>query len=448
MGKITSIQSDIINVNFTTKTPIIGSILKTKKNSSFMVQKIIDNKNVTAVIMDLKETIKLGDSVEDTKKGLVAPYGKKVFGKVFDVMGNIIGNEKPHNIPLKEVTVSSTKEYESKPELLETGIKAIDFLSPIFKGNKLGIFGGAGVGKTVVIKEIIFNTSKSKQKTSSIFVGIGERSREGEELYSELEESKLLDRTALYFAGMNEFAGARFNIIKTALITAEYMRDQEKQDVIMFVDNIFRYIQAGSEISSSLGRRPSSVGYQSTLLSEVAEVEERINATKNGAITSFQSVYIPADDVTDPAAVAIFSHLDGSIVLDRKVAGENLYPAISISDTASSNTTLDKIGKRHHEALSKVKDVVKRSEELEDIISILGIEELSQEDRDIVIMARQIKYYFTQNFSVAEQFTQKPGSFVPLSQTISEIEKILNKEFIELDPSKFLYIDNLSEVKK
>lgn len=446
MPKIINIQSDVIEVSFDTKLPPIGTILKTSGKSSFMVDKIINNKTVAAIVMDLKETIKLGDSIENTNKGLTAPYGPNIFGNVFNVMGEIIGKYKGDKIPKKEVVNNQEKDYTTDMTFLQTGIKAIDFLSPIFKGNKLGVFGGAGVGKTVVIKEIIFNTSKTIKNSSSIFVGIGERSREGEELYTELEESKLLNKTTLFFAGMNEFAGARFNIIKTALITAEHMRDVEKKDVVMFVDNIFRFVQAGSEIASSLGKRPSSVGYQSTLLSEVSEVEERILANKNGAITSFQSVYVPADDITDPAAVAIFSHLDGSIVLDRKVAGENLYPAISITETNSSNTTIDKIGTRHHSALTLVKNIIKKADELEDIISILGIEELSQEDQDIVILARQIKYYFTQNFSVAEQFTQKHGSYVPLEQTISELERILNKEFIDVEPSKFLYIDNLNDI--
>lgn len=447
MAKITSIQTDVIQVKFNGNAPQVGTVLKTKKGSSFIVEKIINKNLVAAVIVDLKETIKLGDDVSDSKKGIVAPYGRNIFGHVFDTMGNPIMETKD-KITLKERSAANSKTYDVGLELLETGIKAIDFLSPIFKGNKLGIFGGAGVGKTVVIKEIIFNTSKLDKKTKSIFVGIGERSREGEELYSELAESHLLDKTILFFAGMNEFAGARFNIIKTALITAEWLRDDEKNNVVMFVDNIFRYVQAGSEISSSLGRRPSAVGYQSTLLSEVSEVEERINVTKNGAITSFQSIYIPADDITDPAATAIFTHLDGSIVLDRKVAGENLYPAISITDTTSSNTTYDKIGPRHFSALSQVKAIVKKAEELEDIISILGIEELSQEDQDKVIIAKQIRYYFTQNFSVAEQFTQKPGVSVPLKQTIREIERILNKEFIKVEPSEFLYINNLGDIKK
>ncbi|MCK5867024.1 MAG: F0F1 ATP synthase subunit beta [Mycoplasmataceae bacterium] len=450
MAKIIDIQSDLVKIKFDTNTPGIGMIIKTEKKSSFIVEKIIDSKIVAAVVISLNEDIKIGTLVSNTKKGIQGPIGKNIYGKVFNTLGEDISSAKDgEEVKLQPRQPSIGKAFNMNASLLQTGIKVIDFITPIFKGNKLGIFGGAGVGKTVIIKEIIFNTSKSKEKdTKSIFVGIGERSREGEELYSELNDSNLLKNTILFFAGMNEFAGARFNIINTALITAEYLRDQEERDVVMFVDNIFRYVQAGTEVSSSLGRRPSAVGYQSTLLSEVSGVQERISTTEKGTITSFQSVFVSADDITDPAAVAIFTHLDGSIVLDRNVAAENLYPAISILESSSSNTTEDKIGKRHLDALTKVKYIIKRAADLEDIISVLGIEELSKEDQINVKLAQQLKYYFTQNFFVAEPFTQQLGAYVPLKRTLNEVEKILKREFINIEPSKFMYINSLSDITK
>lgn len=445
MAKIKNIQTDIIIAEFTNQTPNVGTILKTQKGSAFIVEKIISATEVAAIILDLKESLLVDQEVVDTFASIEGPIGDEIYGKVFNSLAEYGKGKK---VETKQRTIAKEKLFNITPQFLETGIKAIDFLCPILKGNKLGIFGGAGVGKTVVIKEIIFNTTKSNDRAKSIFVGIGERSREGEELFSELEASNLLDKTVLFFAGMNEYAGARFNIIKSALITAEYLRDDKNQDVVMFVDNIFRYVQAGNEIASSLGKRPSAVGYQSTLLSEVSEVEERINTTSHGSITSFQSVFIPADDITDPAATSIFTHLDGSLVLDRKAAGENLYPAINILETKSSNVAIDKVGRNHFEAFTKVRAVMKRAEELEDIISILGVEELSVADRENVILSRQLRNYFTQNFSVAEQFTHKPGQFIPLKQSIDEIKRILSKEFIDVDPAKFLYINSIAEIKK
>ena len=448
MDKIINIQSDLVKIRFEKNTPEIGVIIKTAKGSCFIIEKIIDLKTVAAVVISLEENIKIGDLVINTEKGIQGPIGDNIYGKVFNTLGeDISGTKDKDSVELQSRQKGDKKTFNMNTTILETGIKVIDFITPIFKGNKLGIFGGAGVGKTVVIKEIIFNTSKSNANSGkSIFVGIGERSREGEELYSELDASNLLKDTILFFAGMNEFAGARFNIINAALITAEYLRDQKEKDVVMFIDNIFRFVQAGSEMSSSLGRRPSAVGYQSTLLSEVSGVQERISTTKKGAITSFQSVFVSADDITDPAAVAIFTHLDGSIVLDRNVAAENLYPAISILDSSSSNTTEDKIGERHLSALTEVKYVIKRSSDLEDIISALGIEELSKKDQEIVKLAQQLKYYFTQNFFVAEPFTQQSGAYIPLKQTLDEIERILNKEFINIEPAKFMYLNSISDI--
>ncbi|NQZ65970.1 MAG: F0F1 ATP synthase subunit beta [Mycoplasmatales bacterium] len=444
MAKIIEIQTDIVIIEFSKDLPLIGRVLKTKMNSTFIVEKIISSKKIAAIVINAMETLSVGTAVVDTKKTIQGPYGENIFGHVFNSLGEILSKDKL-KIKLKERDENPPKNFKTQRKQIITGIKAIDFLTPVFEGSKLGVFGGAGVGKTVVIKEIIFNTSQ-KSQSKSIFVGIGERSREGEELFRELKESNLLEKTVLFFAGMNEYAGARFNVLKSALITAEDIRDNMSKNVVMFIDNIYRYVQAGSEVSASLGRRPSSVGYQSTLLSEVAEVQERISSTDKHSITAFQSVYVSADDITDPAAVAIFSHLDGSIVLDRNIAAENIYPAISITESTSSNANIDMVGERHYNALKRTIYTVKRAEELEDIISILGFEELSNEDKELVKIARQLKNYFTQNFFVAENFTQKKGSYIPLSQTIKEIESILEKKYLDINPSKFLYINKLEDI--
>ena len=340
------------------------------------------------------------------------------------------------------------KVFNVKTQILETGIKVIDFFVPIFKGNKIGIFGGAGVGKTMIVKELINNTTKLKdfEKAVSIMVGIGERSREGEELYRELKESKLLESVILFYAQMKETAGSRMKIIYPAITSAEYFRDEQKKDVVVFVDNIYRFVQAGSEVSASLGKLPSESGYQATLASEISNVQERLSNSEHGTITSFQTVFIPADDISDPSTVAVFSHLDGSLVLDRKIASANRYPAIDPLRSSSNNVNLETIGKRHFEALAKTKKFLQKYEELEDVLAVLGSDGISSEDLKMVQRARKLQNFFTQNFFIAEQHTQRKGEFVSLKETISSIEHILNGHLDEIDDSEFLYISNVEHL--
>ncbi|MCC3161068.1 MAG: AAA family ATPase [Mollicutes bacterium PWAP] len=443
-GKIIEINTDTIKIEFKSFKNKIGHIIKTKNGSIFEIRSIKQNV-INAIIIKKCDEFYIGLEVYNTNKTITGPIGDNIYGNVFDISSSSLTSPEINFEKQEQIISSKTNFFTSKTQLF-TGIKIIDFMTPIFKGDKFGIFGGAGVGKTIIIKEIIFNMSNNLKKTKSIFVGIGERSREGEELFSELKESNLLKKTILFFAAMNEYAGSRFNIIKNALITAEWIRDIKKQNSIIFIDNIFRYVQAGNEISSSLGKIPSAVGYQGTLQSELSEVQERIKSNENASITSLQSVFIPADDITDPATVAIFNHIDGSIVLDRNIAAEGIFPSISINESHSSNVSIDKIGKKHYESIKKVKYIFNKAETLIDIISIMGIDELSVFDKEIVIIYRQLRNYFSQNFFVAENYTNKAGHFAILDKTINEVNIILSKEFINLDSNNFLYISDLESL--
>ncbi len=443
-GKITKITSDVIEIQFPPKElPSIGTLLKTKSNTYLSTEVINSDSSVSAIIISSNDFLEMGESVSSTKKGIMAPVGKEVLGRIFNVLGEPI-DRKPVSKKQKyeEVKINKhiIKEFNKKSIFLETGIKAIDFFVPIFEGNKVGIFGGAGVGKTLVIKEIINNISASSQKSNSLFVGIGERSREGEELYKELIESKLIDKVGLYFAQMNETPGARMRLIYTAVTAAEYFRDTMKENTYMFIDNIYRYTQAGSEVSSSLGKIPSQSGYQPTLVSEISNVQERMSNNKNGNITSFQTVFVPADDITDPATVAVFTHLDGSLVLEREMAAAGKYPAIDPLASSSNNISEKIIGKRHYEAVIKTKNYLQRFVELEDLLSVLGAEGLTEKDRQIIKRARMLSNFFTQNFTTAEDFTQKKGQFIKIADTVKSVETILNGELDSIDPTEFLYI--------
>ena len=451
-GKISYISTDVIYVVFPTKgLPQIGTVLKTTSGSILTVEAIKSEKEIIAVIIVKSGSLKINEVVKSTKKTIQAPVGKEGLGRIFNVLGQPIDN-KPLSKKQKfeDATVYKTgnKDFVTSNKPLETGIKVIDFFIPVMEGNKIGMFGGAGVGKTLVIKEIIGNTAKhNKKKISSIFAGIGERSREGEELYRELTEDKLIDQVMLYFAQMNESPGARMKLIYSAITSAEYFRDVMKQDTLMFIDNIYRFTQAGSELSSSLGNIPSQSGYQPTLMTEIANVEERLSNSSTGSITSFQTVFVPADDITDPATVNIFSHLDGSLVLDRAIAAAGRYPAISPLQSSSNNLLVDIVGKRHVEAVMNVKRYLQRFEELEDLIAILGIDGISDKDKVVVERARKLSNYFTQDFHTAEIFTQRKGAFVKLEDTIDSVERILNGEFDEVDPTSFLYIKTVDDIK-
>ncbi|SMC16664.1 F0F1 ATP synthase subunit beta [Mycoplasmopsis agassizii] len=340
----------------------------------------------------------------------------------------------------------SKDNFNIENKFIETGIKIIDFFLPIFEGGKIGIFGGAGVGKTVLIKELIFNISKKTQNLKSFFIGTGERTREGKELYIELEESNLLDKTTMFVAQMNEPSGARQRIVPVALSAIEYARDVERKNVLCFIDNIYRYVQAGSELSFSLGRKPSEAGYQATLVSEISSVEERIKANENGSITSFQTVFLPMDDINDPASAAIIAHLDATLVLSRSIAGENYFPAIDALSSNSVNTSQKKIGTRHFHLLTEVKSMLQRYRELEDMILILGINELELSNQIIVKKALQLSAFFTQDFHVAENFTKRPGVYVSKDATLETVERIINGQYLDINETDFLYIKDYRDL--
>lgn len=450
-GKIISISTDTIDIQFPKgKMPSLGSILETK-GATLSTEALLSDHVVKAIILHQDGKLKVNEKVTSKDQPLMAPVGQKALGRIFNVLGQPIDN-KPEPKGLKREPVTIFKKHEKgfsiKEKVLQTGVKAIDFFLPIVQGDKIGLFGGAGVGKTIIIKELINNISKLKEmhNTVSILTGVGERSREGEELYRELIEAKLLDKVMLYFAQMNETPASRMKIIYPAITSAEYFRDKEKKDVLVFVDNIYRFTQAGAELSSSLGKIPSQSGYQPTLMTEISNVQERLSNSENGSITSFQTVFVPADDITDPAAVAIFSHLDSSLVLDRRIASAGRYPAIDPLASSSNNAQASIIGDRHFQALVSVKKILQRYDELEDLLAILGTDGISEEDLKIVSRARQLQNYFTQNLFTAASFNQRDGQFVPLETTISSVEAIMEGKYDSLQPQLFLYIKDVKEL--
>ncbi|MBR2408199.1 MAG: F0F1 ATP synthase subunit beta [Lachnospiraceae bacterium] len=380
--------------------------------------------------------------------GLSIQYNDEILGKVFDSYGNLIDGNAFTDVTKRNVydRSMSLEEINIDGEILWTGIKVIDFFAPMQKGFKMGLLGGAGVGKTVLIKELINNVYKGL-RSNSVFVGIGERSREGKELYDEMLDGDLLDKLAITFGQMGENSMNRSKAIFSGLTLAEYLRDEKNQDVLLFIDNIYRFVQANAEISAEMERMPIDNGYPSTLLSDIAEVEERINSTENGSITSFQTVFIPADDMNDAAVHAITSHFDGKIVLDRKVAEKGIYPAINVFNTTSKLIAVDKVGERHYQLVQEVIRYMSRYQELEEIVAVLGIEELSKEDYDIFYRSRKLRNYFTQPMFVAEQFTNIPGKFVKIEDVLDDVEAILTGKYDTTDENRFMYIGNLHDYK-
>lgn len=427
----------------------IGDILAAndgKKEYRFEVVEI-NNNNVTAIPLSSVIGLKRNIEVEKVNSGLTIEYSDKVLGRVFNSYGDVIDNSplestSEKSIYNKDLTIENIAvDYE----ILPTGIKVLDFFAPISKGFKMGLLGGAGVGKTVIIKELINNLYKS-HNSNAVFVGVGERSREGKELYDEMLGSNLLDKISIVFGQMGDNPVSRSKAIYSGLTLAEYLRDSNNQDVLLFIDNIYRFVQAKSEISSELKRIPVENGYPTTMASEISEVEERINSTDNGSITSFQAIYVPADDLNDEAVQAISGHLDGQIVLDRKVAEKGLYPAINIFRTTSKMIDIERVGERHYELVQKVLSHLVRYNELEEIIAVLGIDELSQEDKSIFYKARKLRNYFTQPMFVAEDYTNIPGKFVDLADVLNDVEEILNGKYDNVDESKFLYIGSAKEI--
>ncbi len=452
-GKITQIIGAVVDVSFNEHLPSIYNALKVKKEDGeelvLEVQQATGSGVVRCIAMGSTDGLRRGMEVEDTGAPISVPVGKPTLGRMFNVLGrtidggeNIKDNKKYpiHREP------PSFKEQSTEYEILETGIKVIDLIAPILKGGKVGMFGGAGVGKTVIIMELIRNIAQEHGGVS-VFAGVGERSREGNDLYHEMKESGVLDKTVLVFGQMNEPPGSRMRVGLTGLTMAEYFRDEEGQDVLLFIDNIFRFTQAGSEVSALLGRLPSAVGYQPTLAEEMGALQERITSTKKGSITSVQAVYVPADDLTDPAPATTFAHLDSTVVLSRSLAELGIYPAVDPLD--STSTILDPaiIGEEHYETARGVQRVLQRYKDLQDIIAILGIEELSDEDKLTVSRARKIQRFLSQPFFVAETFTGKEGKYVPLKETIRGFKEILEGKHDDKPESAFYMKGTIDEVE-
>jgi F-type H+-transporting ATPase subunit beta len=431
MAKIIQILGPVVDVEFEEKIPqILQGLLVKRSNLVLEVEQDLGEGRVRCLAMGPTEGLKRGEEVIDTGEPIKVPVGNAALGRVLNVLGKPI--DKKGEIKTKESwsihrQAPKLTEQKTKIEVLETGLKSIDLLSPIPKGGKAGLFGGAGVGKTVLIQELIRNIAEV-HKGYSVFTGIGERSREGNDILLEMERSGVAKNTAMVFGQMNETPGVRFRVGFTGLTMAEYFRDVEKKDVLLFVDNVFRFVLAGAEVSALLGRIPSQAGYQPTLFSEMAELQERITSTEQGSITSIQAVYVPADDLTDPGVVSVFAHLDSSIVLSREIADLGIYPAVDPLESDSKVLDPKIVGEEHYSVANEVKRILKRYRELRDIISILGIEELSEEDKILVQRARKIQRFLSQPFHVAEIFTGKKGAYVALKDTIEDFKKIISGE--------------------
>ena len=451
-GKIVQVLGPVVDVEFEDNNlPYIKDALVVYNNGKKCVMEVAQhtgNNTVRCIMLASSDGLCKDMEVEATGSGIKVPVGKKTLGRLFNVLGETIDNGEPLGETDKWVIHRDPPSFEEQSpvaEVLETGIKVIDLLAPYAKGGKIGLFGGAGVGKTVLIQELIRNIA-TEHGGYSIFSGVGERSREGNDLWTEMKESGVLEKTALVFGQMNEPPGARMRVALSGLTMAEYFRDEEHQDVLLFIDNIFRFIQAGSEVSALLGRMPSAVGYQPTLATEVGELEERIASTKNGSVTSVQAVYVPADDLTDPAPSTTFAHLDATTVLSRKIVEQGIYPAVDPLESTSRILEIDVVGEEHYETARKVQESLQKYKELQDIIAILGMEELSEEDKLIVYRARKIQRFLSQPFYVAENFTGVSGKYVQLKDTIRGFKAIINGEMDKYPEAAFFNVGTLEDV--
>jgi len=448
MPKIIQIIGPVIDVEFEEEVPSILTALIVKKNDLVLeIEQHLGGNKARCLAMAPTDGLKRGDQVIDTKDTIKIPVGKEILSRVINVLGQPIddkGEIKAKSFSSIYKASPLLKDQKTKIEILETGLKAIDLLSPIPKGGKVGLFGGAGVGKTVLIQELIRNVSEA-HKGVAVFTGIGERSREGSDILREMEESGVMKNTVLVFGQMNETPGVRFRVGFSGLAAAEYFRDQEKKDVLLFMDNIFRFSQAGCEVSALLGRLPSQTGYQPTLFSEMSQLQERITSTNNGSITSIQAVYVPADDLTDPSVVSVFSHLDASVVLSRQIADLGIYPAVDPLESSSQILKPEIVGQEHYFVADKVKKILKRYKELQDIISILGMEELSEEDKKLVQKARKIQKFLSQPFHVAEVFTGRKGKYVSLKDTIYGFKKIISGDLDNKNEKDFYMKGSIKE---
>ncbi|WP_425379168.1 F0F1 ATP synthase subunit beta [Spiroplasma endosymbiont of Polydrusus pterygomalis] len=453
-GKVVQVLGPVVDVRFAEEyLPELYNAITLDNNGVNLVLEVVQHigdDTVRAIALGPTEGMARGMMVIDTKAPITVPVGEEVLGRMFNVLGEAI-DEKPQ--PKTKIMRSihreapSYEEQQTTAEILETGIKVVDLLVPVTKGGKIGLFGGAGVGKTVLVQELINNVAKVHGGIS-VFAGVGERTREGNDLYYEMIEAGIIDKTALVFGQMNETPGARMRVALTGLTIAEYFRDDKNQDVLLFIDNIFRFTQAGSEVSALLGRMPSAVGYQPTLATEMGALQERITSTKKGSITSVQAVYVPADDLTDPAPATIFAHLDAKVVLDREIAALGIYPAVD--PLGSSSRLLDPlvVGEEHYEVARGVQEILQKFKELQSIIAILGMDELSDEDKIAIARARKIRNFLSQPFFVAEKFSGKSGKYVPVVETIRAFKEILSGKYDDLPEQAFLYVGTIDEVVK
>ena len=449
-GKIIQVLGPVVDVEFENQElPAIRDALEVQNGDKKCVMEVaqhIGNHVVRCIMLAASEGLHRDMEVTAEGSGIKVPVGEKTLGRLFNVLGETIDDGEPIKDAPKMVIHREPPTFEEQNpavEILETGIKVIDLLAPYAKGGKIGLFGGAGVGKTVLIQELISNIA-TEHGGYSIFTGVGERSREGNDLWTEMGESGVLAKTALVFGQMNEPPG----VAETGLTMAEYFRDEKKQDVLLFIDNIFRFTQAGSEVSALLGRMPSAVGYQPTLATEMGELQERIASTKNGSVTSVQAVYVPADDLTDPAPATTFAHLDATTVLSRKIVEQGIYPAVDPLESSSRILEADIVGEEHYEVARKVQEALQKYKELQDIIAILGMEELSDEDKTVVFRARKIQKFLSQPFHVAENFTGIKGVYVPVKETIRGFKAILDGEMDEYPENAFFNVGTIEDVKK
>lgn len=453
-GKITQVMGPVVDVEFSSYLPMINEAIDVNFSIEGKAHSLVlevaahlgDNR-VRTIAMDMTEGLTRGQEVKARGKMIEVPVGEAVLGRIFNVTGDVIDGGEPLQSDLKwgiHREAPSFEDQSTRTEMFETGIKVVDLLAPYSKGGKVGLFGGAGVGKTVVIMELIHNVAY-KHSGYSVFAGVGERTREGNDLYNEMKEGGVLDKVALCYGQMNEPPGARNRIAFTGLTMAEYFRDEKGLDVLMFIDNIFRYAQSGSEMSALLGRIPSAVGYQPTLAGEMGKLQERITSTKKGSITSVQAVYVPADDLTDPAPASVFSHLDATTVLNRKISEKGIYPAVDPLDSTSRILDPQVVGEEHYKIATGIQQVLQKYKDLQDIIAILGMDELSEEDKQVVDRARKIEKFLSQPFFVAEIFTGSPGKYVTLEETLEGFKGILEGKYDDIPENAFYMVGNIQE---
>ena len=450
VGRIEAIKGVVIEASFPNGLPAINNAITVQLHGETLVcevQQLLGDNRIRAVAMDTTDGLARGQEITDTGGPITVPVGEMTLGRIFNLLGEPIDQAGPVEVkerwPIHR-PAPSVEDLTPTTEMFETGIKVVDLLAPYAKGGKVGLFGGAGVGKTVLIQELIHNLAKEHGGLSA-FVGVGERSREGNDLWLEMKESGVIDKTMLVFGQMNEPPGARMRVALSGLTMAEYFREQG-QDVLLFIDNIFRFVQAGSEVSALLGRMPSQVGYQPTLESEMGQLQERITSTRQGSVTSIQAIYVPADDLTDPAPASVFAHLNATTSLSRAISEKGIYPAVDPLDSTSTILKADIVGQEHYDVATRVKEILQRYKELQDIIAILGIDELSEDDKITVQRARKVERFLSQPFHVAEQFTGTSGQYVPIAETVRSFRELIDGEHDDLPESAFLLKGSIEQV--